>query len=148
MVRDPRRDLRLNRRRQQLHSALAEDVGVVVGGDRRDGALARLRTSLDLADVIHCRTRKSDASSRCFEPSLHRLGVVLVVWVLGLSRTHRGEHLHQGCRELGIPYIGTYRIPHPNALLAKIEELHLLDALKQRRAQNLALSTQRIGGAA
>jgi hypothetical protein len=130
-----------------VRSVLRGQTVVVVGGNRRDGALARLRAALDLAEVIHCPTRKSDASSRCFEPSLHRLGVVLVVWVLGLSRTHHGEHLHQRCRELGIPYIDTFRIPHPNALLAKIEDLRLLDALKHRCTQNLARSLQSIGRA-
>ncbi|MCC6427337.1 MAG: hypothetical protein IT435_11020 [Phycisphaerales bacterium] len=129
-------------------SALEGQKIVVVGGDRREGALTRLRTAFGLADVIHCCTRKGDASPKCFESSLRVSGVVLVVWVLGLSRTHHGEHLHQRCRELGIPYIDTYRIPHPNALLAKIEDLHLTDALETRRAHVLSLSQQRIGGAA
>lgn len=129
-------------------SVLAGQKVVIVGGDRREGALTRLRTTLGLADVIHCATRKGDASPKCFESSLRIPGVVLVVWVLGLSRTHHGEHLHQQCRELGIPYIDTYRIPHPNALLAKIEDLHLTDALEARRAHVLSLSQQRIGGAA
>ena len=132
--------------KRSILSVLEGQRIVVVGGDRREGALTRLRTSLDCADVIHCPTRKSDSSSRCFEPSLHRLGVVLVVWVLGLSRTHHGEHLHQRCRKLGIPYIDTYRIPHPNALLARIEQLRLLDALQQR-AQKLAVLPQGLGGA-
>jgi hypothetical protein len=133
---------------RSILSALEGQKIVVVGGDRREGALTRLRTAFGLADVIHCCTRKGDASPNCFESSLRISGVVLVVWVLGLSRTHHGEHLHQRCRELGIPYIDTYRIPHPNALLAKIEDLHLTDALEARRVHALALSQQRIGGAA
>jgi len=132
---------------RSIFSALEGQKIVFVGGDRREGALTRLRTRFCLDDVIHCCTRKGDASPKCFESSLRDPGVVLVVCVLGLSRTHHGEHLHRRCRELGIPYIDTYRIPHPNLLLAKIEDLHLADALEARHAHALALSQQRIGGA-
>lgn len=133
---------------RSILAALEGQKIVVVGGDRREGALTRLRTAFGLADVIHCCTRKGDASPKCFESSLRVSGVVLVVWVLGLSRTHHGEHLHQRCRELGIPYIDTFRIPHPNALLAAIEDLRLLGVLNGRRGQNLAARQRCIGGAA
>lgn len=133
---------------RSILSALEGQKIVVVGGDRREGALTRLRTAFSLADVIHCCTRKGDASPKCFESSLRVSGVVLAVWVLGLSRTDHGEHLHQRCRQLGIPYIDTFRIPHPNALIAAIDDLRLLEALKSRRGQNLAPRHRCIGGAA
>lgn len=133
---------------RSILSVLEGQKIIVVGGERREGALTRLRTALGLAEVIHCCTRKADASPRCFESNLRLPGVVLVVWVLGLSRTHHGEHLHQRCRDLGLPYIDTFRIPHPNALLARIEDLRLTDALEARRSHALVLSRHSIGGAA
>ena len=117
----------------QIRSALRGQKLVVVGGERREGALRRLVNAFELVEVIHCATRRSDASPRSFETSLRTPGIVLAVWALGLSRTHHGEHLHRLCRELRIPWIDCYRIPHPNALLARLEELRLCDALVDRR---------------
>jgi len=134
-----------------VRTALQGQRVLVVGGDRRDQALARLRLGLALSDVAHCRTRKSDASPKCFESQIRHPGIVLVVWVLGLSRTHHGEHLHRLCREMGIPWIDCFRIPHPNALIARLVELRLGDALAARRsARGVATVTRRhpIGGAA
>jgi len=62
------------------------------------------------------------------ESGLRVSGVVLMVFLRGLSRTQHGKHLHKRCRELGIRYIDTYHITHPNALLAKIKDLRLTDA--------------------
>lgn len=130
-----------------VRSVLEGQTLVVVGGDRREGALARLCGAFNLPEVIHCPTRKNDASPRCFEATLRGPGIVLVVWALGLSRTHHGEHLHRMCRELRIPWVDCFRIPHPNALADRLNELKLVDALVRRRALNDA-ALRRIGGAA
>jgi hypothetical protein len=121
----------------QTRDALREGTIIIVGGDRRDAALRRLHIAFELANVIHCCTRKSDSSCRRFASQLHDPGVVLVVWVLGLSRTHHGEHLHRLCRTIGVPWVDCFRIPHPNALLARIADLRLLDSLHARRARCL-----------
>jgi hypothetical protein len=136
---------------EQIRSVLRGQKVVVVGGDSREAALSRLSTSFELASLIHCPTRKSDASPKRFASHLCEPGIALVIWALGLSRTHHGEHLHQLCRQLGIPWVDSFRIPHPNSLVARIEKLRLLDALRRRRAR---LDNQRkpavtqIGGAA
>jgi len=120
--------------RSLVRSVLRGQKIIVVGGDRREGALARLAAAFDLSGVIHCRTRKTDASPRCFESRLHDPRVALVIWVAGLSRTNHGEQLHLRCRALGIPWVDCFRIPHPNALAARVAELHLLNAIRDRRA--------------
>lgn len=135
----------------QIRSALRGQKLVVVGGDRREGAIRRLLNAFDLSDIIHCHTRKNDASPKCFESSLRDPGVLLVVWALGLSRTHHGEHLHRLCREFGIPWVDCFHIPHPNALVAQIDDLRLLESLLRRRNRVLDSSLshlRRIGGAA
>jgi len=124
---------------------------VIVGGDRRDNCLRRLHTELQLSDVVHCPTRKNDASCNRFVAQLHQPDVLLVVWILGLSRTHHGEHLHRLCRTLGIPWVDCFRIPHPNALLACVEKLRLVDELCRRRASLNLCATKAVvlsGGAA
>jgi hypothetical protein len=114
-----------------LHALRGQSI-IVVGGDRRDEALDRLRAAFDLREVIHCPTCKNDASSRSFEARLHSPGIVLAIWVLGLSRTHHGKHLHRLCRSAEIPWVDCFRIPHPNRLAAEICELHLLEAIRAR----------------
>lgn len=136
---------------QQIRSALRGQRIVVVGGEPRAAALARIATSLGLAEIIHCPTRRSDASPRCFASQLRAPGIALVVWALGLSRTHHGEELHRQCRLLRLPWVDFFHIPHPNALVARIASLRLLDALTQRRALvegSVAPSAAPIGGAA
>lgn len=124
---------------------------LIVGGDRREGALRRLFEAFDFADVIHCPTRKADSSARCFASHVRRSEVVLVVWVTGLSRTHHGTQLHNLCRSLRIPWIACFRIPHPNALAARITECRLFGAIRARREQLVGIKSAgspRIGGAA
>lgn len=120
---------------EALRSTLHGQRVLIVGGDRREQSLERLQSELKLAAVVHCPTRKSDASPRRFEARLREPGFVLVVWVLGLSRTHHGTFLHRICRELGLPWIDCSRIPHPSMLLAQIERLRIADALVRRRSQ-------------
>lgn len=136
---------------EQIRSVLRGQKVVVVGGDPREAVLSRLSTSFELAGLIHCPTRKSDASPKRFASRLCEPGIALVIWALGLSRTHHGEHLHQLCRQLDIPYVDSFRIPHPNSLVAHIEKLRLLDALRRRR-EKLELhwesAVTQIGGAA
>lgn len=131
----------------QIRSALRGQRLVVVGGERREGALRRLRNSFEFSEVVHCTTRKSDASPRSFESALRTPGVVLVVWALGLSRTQHGESLHRLCRELHIPWADFYRIPHPNAFIARLMELRLESVLAGRRSF-IEAALHRIGGAA
>jgi hypothetical protein len=117
---------------EKIHRALRGQTLVVVGGDRRDEAIARLKCAFDLQEVIHCQTRKSDASPKRFASALRLPGVLLAVAVRGLSRTHHGQHVHAIGRDVGLPVIDVYHIPHPNKLAAEIEELRLLDAIARR----------------
>jgi hypothetical protein len=121
---------------------------VIVGGDRREPALIRLRDAFAFEEVIHCCTRKVDASPRAFQSSLQLPDILLVVCARGLLRTHHGKQLHQMCRRLGIPFVDTFHFPHPNALLARIEDLRLWNALEARRAHILANRKRNLGGAA
>jgi hypothetical protein len=114
------------------YDALRDQRMIVVGGDRRDQQLNRLCTAFALREVIHCPCRKTDASPRSFESSLHAPGIVLAVWALGLSRTHHGEHLHCRCRSMGIPWVDCYKIPHPNRLAQDICELRLIEPILAR----------------
>lgn len=134
-----------------IYAALRGQRVVIVGGDSRPAALSRLVTTLELAALVHCQTRRSDASPRRFATEIHRPGVVLVIWLRGLSRTDHGECLHKLCRRLCIPWVDSFHIPHPNTLVALIEKHRLLDALLKRRAQverAMACSARQIGGAA
>lgn len=132
-----------------LHSLRGESI-IIVGGPRRDEALDRLRDAFDLREVIHCPTCKNDASTRSFKARLESPGIVLAIWVLGLSRTDHGKHLHRLCRTAGIPWIDCYRIPHPNRLAADIREFHLLDAIRARSNRSMPTTniTTAMGGVA
>lgn len=118
-----------------VRSVLSGQRLLIVGGDAREQAFGRLEDAFDLAAVLHCPTRRSDPSPRRFQSMLPKSGAILVVCLVGLSRTNHGALLHQQCRALRIPWIDCFRIPHPNQLAALIEELHLLDALSHRRHQ-------------
>lgn len=130
-----------------IRAALGGQTILVVGGHRQSDALARLQTGLGLGAIAHCETRKADASPRAFESQLRRPGLLLAIWVLGLSRTQHGEHLHAACRELGIPFIDCRRIPQPHVLVARLGALRLGTAL-ERRADSLRTAAASIGGAA
>ena len=110
---------------EKIHRALRGQTLVVVGGDRRDGAIARLKSAFDLQEVIHCQTRR-------FASVLRLPRILLAIAVRGLSRTHHGQHVHAIGRDLGLPVIDVYHIPHPNKLAAAIEDLRLLDAIARR----------------
>jgi hypothetical protein len=136
---------------EQIRSVLRGQKVVIVGGDPREAALSRLSMSFELSSLIHCPTRKSDASPKRFASRFYEPGIALVIWALGLSRTQHGEHLHQLCRQLDIPWVDSFRIPHPNSLAARIEKLHLLDALRRRRAKletHWTSAVTQIGGVA
>lgn len=128
-----------------LLSALRGLTIAIVGGDARDAQVRRLHRVFALRDVVHCPTRQSDASPRRFESALHRPGIVLVIWLCGLSRTSHGKQLRAICRQLGLPWIDSPRIPHPHLLVARVAELHLLEAIERRRA--LVLGNASSGGA-
>lgn len=135
----------------ELRSHLTGQTLLVVGGDPRPQALRRLEEAFDLGSVVHCPTRKVDASPRSFLSHLGNPKLMLVVWALGLSRTAHGTELHRRCRQLEIPWVDSFRIPHPNLLAARLVELHLLDALLRRRTlftpAQMALPRAQIGGA-
>ncbi len=88
-----------------IRAALRGQRVLIIGGDRRETAVARLARDLELAEVVHCPTRESDASPRRFETQFRSPDFVLVIWVLGLSRTHHGIQVHRLCREHGVPWI-------------------------------------------
>ncbi len=127
-----------------LYRALKGFTIAIVGGDPREIQLARLQRGFDLDRVVHLPTRRSDPSPRAFGAALRRPDIVLVVWLCGLSRTNHGKQLRAICRTLGIPWVDCLRIPHPHLLDARIDELHLLDAILCRRAR--VESLQKTGG--
>lgn len=116
-----------------IRAALRGQRLLVIGGDPREKAIARLARDLELAEVVHCPTRQSDASPRRFESQFRAPDFVLVVWVLGLSRTHHGIHVHRLCREAGLPWIDCWRIPNAGVLIAQIARLGVLAAIQRRR---------------
>ncbi len=124
----------------QIRAALRGQRVLVIGGDRREKAITRLARELELAEVVHCATRKSDASPRKFSAQFRSPDFVLVVWVLGLSRTHHGIHVHRLCREHWVPWVDSWRIPHPAPLLDQIRRLGIVGALQRRRLE-VATST-------
>jgi hypothetical protein len=108
-----------------LHvSALRGGTLVVIGGDARDPALDRLARALELSAVVHCSTRKTDASASSFEATLQRPGISLVLWLSGLTRTSHGRKTRELCARFGLPWLPFRRIPHPNALRARLAVGH------------------------
>lgn len=132
----------------QIRCALAGHKIVLVGGDPRPHSITRLESDLGLAAVIHCPTRKSDASAWRFLPKLRTDRLVLVVCARGLTRTQHGSELHALCRELGLPLLNCNHIPHPNALVAAIAKARLTSTLLARSARLKLRTAELIGGAA
>lgn len=133
---------------QQVCAALRGQCILIVGGELRPAAVARLRQQLGLAAVQHCATREGDASPRTFARTLETLDPLLVIWVSGLSRTAHGQYLHARCRELGIPHVDCRRIPHPDRLVTELLRLRLLSALHRRRFALQSSAARGGGGAA
>ena len=137
----------MNNNDSSLYRALKGLNLTIVGGDARRESLARLKRDFALDRVVHCPTNRTDPSSRSFDRALRDPGVVLVVWVLGLSRTNHGKQLHALCRNLGIPWVDTFRIPHPHSLEAQVDELRLTSAIERRRELLIAADSRLVGGA-
>lgn len=116
----------------RLRAALSRLNVLLIGGDPRPAHIRRLRLDLELDDVIHCPTRKNDASSRRFECKLYAPKLALVVCARGLTRTHHGALLHRMCRVLSIPLLDCAHLPHPDALVAAIIRARLSAALVAR----------------
>lgn len=133
---------------QQIRCALAGLTIVLVGGDPRPNATEKIRSSLGLDEVIHCPTRKTDASAWRFLPKLRAARLALVVCARGLTRTQHGADLHTLCRELGVPLLNCNHIPHPNALVAAIAKARLTRAVLERCAHLKPRVADVIGGAA
>ena len=126
-------------------SLFADQTVLIVGGYRLPEAVDRLKAGLGLTDAIHCVTRESDASSRCFDAATRDPAILLVIRLVALSRTGHGKHLRRVCREREIPFVECKRIPQPHALIAQIEDLRLLDALARRRQLIASRSAQCAG---
>lgn len=116
----------------------------IVGGDPRDAQITRLQRDYALNSVVHCPTRQGDPSPRKFEAALHRPGIVLAIWLCGLSRTNHGKQLRAICKGLDIPWLNCPHIPHPNLLAALVHDHRLLDAILRRRSY--LLTTASSGG--
>ncbi|MBI5853014.1 MAG: hypothetical protein HZB39_18545 [Planctomycetes bacterium] len=133
---------------QRIRSLFRAQMLLIVGGDHREQAVQRLRDDLELRDVVHCPTRQSNSSARSFASQLHAPDILLVVWVCGLSRTNHGRVVHQQCRGPALPWIDCMRIPHPHTLVAEIERLHLVAALRARHDLVAQIGFGPNGGAA
>lgn len=137
----------MNDNQSALYRALKGLNITIVGGGAREDSLARLQKTFALNRVVHCPTSRNDPSSRSFDTALRRPGIVLVVLLCGLSRTNHGKQLHALCRNLGIPWIDCFHIPHPRALEAQVEGLHLIGAIERRRELLVEATRWPIGGA-
>ncbi len=115
---------------QYLFSGLR---AVIVGGDPKPAQVQRIQTSLSFEEVLHCTTRKSDASSRAFERALLSGDIILAVWLWGVSRTSHGESFREICRSKDLPWIEVRHMPHPRKLAALVESLGLRPKLLRRR---------------
>jgi hypothetical protein len=118
-----------------IRSVLRGQRLLIVGGELREQATARLQDELQLAEVVHCATNAHDASPKRFEKHFSDSRFLLVVRLVEFSRTHHGTWVHRACRDRGFPYLDCRAIPHPRRLLAEIERLKLLPALQARRAR-------------
>lgn len=121
-----------------LREALEGFDIVIVGGDARDEQTERLHRIFGLRRVVHRTTRQGDPTSRAFEAALHGPRVVLAIWLCGQSRTNHGKHFRAICKERGIPWFDCPHVPHPNRVVAKVDELQLIETIIARRAQLLA----------
>lgn len=131
-----------------VRRALIDLKMLLVGGDPRPKAIQGIETMLQLEEVIHCPTRKSDASAWRFASRLHTPGIALVVCARGLTRSQHGSDLHDWCRKLHLPLLNCNHIPHPNALLAAIVNARLTSSVLRRCEQLKPGSRFLSGGAA
>lgn len=133
---------------QQIRTTLKGTRVLIVGGDSCHKTIQRLESLLKLKQAIHCPTRKSDASARRFQYRLHDRHLALVVCARGLTRTQHGSTLHALCRNLKVPLLNCYHIPHPNRLVASIAKAQLTRHLVERCALIKCTAVRVIGGAA
>jgi hypothetical protein len=104
----------------RIRRAIAGFDVLLVGGERRHEAIDRLRSALGLRNAVHVATRRVDPSARCFASALRNPELVLVVCIRALCRTQHGKDLRAMCRQAGLPWLDTSRIPHPRQLLATL----------------------------
>jgi hypothetical protein len=52
-----------------------------------------------------------------------------------LSRTSHGKQFRLICNRLGLPWLDCPHVPHPNLLVARVDEFRLLDVIARRRAE-------------
>lgn len=116
-----------------VRCALRGGTVLFVGGNPNHRAVRRIRDAFVLNDVIHCSTRKSDASPRRFEGMLLRPDLLLAVALVGVTRTEHGRHVHRASRAIGLPFVDCFHFPHPNLLAARISQLGLIDQIAHRR---------------
>lgn len=131
---------------QQICCALVGLKCVLVGGDPRPKAVKRLESVLGFSEVIHCATRKGDASASRFVTKLRTARLVLVICARGLTRTQHGADLHVLCRKFGVPLLDFNHIPHPNAVVPAIMNARLTRAVVDRSVRVKRADV--IGGAA
>lgn len=119
----------------RAQNALRGTRVLVVGGDPRAKAILKLKLELGISEVVHCPTRPSDASDRCFRHALFHPELVLVICCRGLTRTNHGDRLHRVCRQLGLPWLDCDKIPHANQLLHLLSDRHLIGAIERRKRE-------------
>lgn len=135
----------MNDQISSLRRAIEGLVIAIVGGDFRDAQVDRLRRTFALEAVVHRPTRQSDPSPRAFAAALDGPRVVLAIWLCGHSRTNHGREFRAMCKRLGIPWLDSPHVPHPNRLAESVRALHLIEAIIERR--NRLLSGISSGGA-
>lgn len=130
-----------------IRRALASVKVLLIGGDPRPDTIAKLKSSLDLSELIHCPTRRSDPSSRSFEYKLYTSDIALVVCARGLTRTQHGATLHRICREQKLPLLNCNHIPNVHSLVSGIAKARLTPHLVRRSQALTSLAIRSKGGA-
>ncbi|TWT48977.1 hypothetical protein [Botrimarina hoheduenensis] len=103
---------------EQLRSMLGGKAVVMIGGDRRPDAEARLREALGLGRLDWLATRPHESVQR-FEPYVARPDVAVVVQMI-LYSSHAFGDIDELCRRLGKPFVRLTGGYNPNQFATRV----------------------------
>jgi hypothetical protein len=95
---------------------------VIVGGTRGWEHSERIIAALRLQTVIWIETRDSDPTSRKFDAVVRRRRPALVIGMKGLMRHQHCRDLRRVCKEIGAPLLEFWHCPHPDRLVADLND--------------------------
>ncbi|MCK4872594.1 MAG: hypothetical protein KAS72_07700 [Phycisphaerales bacterium] len=99
-----------------VRGALHDGRLVIVGGDRREHHIQRIRSAFGLAEVHWAQTRKTDASLRRIRTAIEHPNTDLVVLLCGLIRHQHARDVPRLCEAHGKLLVRYWRNPHPHGL--------------------------------